>query len=51
MVDGEVMRPGRFVLEEGLTVTGAISLASGLTRFGSRDVKVRRTDPEGARPG
>jgi len=50
VVDGEVMRPGRFVLEEGLTVTGAISLAGGLTRFGSHDVKVRRTDLEGGPP-
>ncbi len=45
-VDGEVNRPGRYAIEADLTVTGAISLAGGLTRFGSNGVKVRRTDPQ-----
>ena len=45
-VEGEVNRPGRFVIEGDLTVTGAISSAGGLTRFGSSDVKVRRTDSQ-----
>jgi polysaccharide export outer membrane protein len=45
-VEGEVSRPNRYPLEGDLTVTGAISLAGGLTRFGASDVKVRRTDPE-----
>ena len=45
-VDGEVNRPGRYAIEADLTVTGAISLAGGLTRFGSGGVKVRRTEPE-----
>jgi polysaccharide export outer membrane protein len=45
-VDGEVNRPGRYAIESDLTVTGAISLAGGFTRFGSADVKVRRTDPQ-----
>jgi polysaccharide export outer membrane protein len=44
-VDGEVTRPGRYAIEADLTVTGAISLAGGLTRFGSSSVKVRHTDP------
>jgi polysaccharide export outer membrane protein len=44
-VDGEVNRPGRYAIEADLTVTGAISLAGGLTRFGSNGVKVRHTDP------
>ena len=44
-VDGEVTRPGRYAIESDLTVTGAISLAGGLTRFGSNGVKLRRTDP------
>jgi polysaccharide export outer membrane protein len=48
-VDGEVNRPGRYAIESDLTVTGAISLAGGLTRFGSSDVKVRRTDPQGGK--
>ena len=43
-VDGEVNKPGRYAIESDLTVTGAVSLAGGLTRFGSNDVKVRRTD-------
>jgi polysaccharide export outer membrane protein len=45
-VDGEVTRPGRYAIEADLTVTGAVSLAGGLTRFGSNGVKVRRTDPQ-----
>jgi polysaccharide export outer membrane protein len=44
-VEGEVTRPGRYPIEGDLTVTGAISTAGGLTRFGSSDVKVRRIDP------
>jgi polysaccharide export outer membrane protein len=44
-VDGEVQRPGRYVLDGDLTVTGAISTAGGLTRFGAGDVKLRRVDP------
>ncbi len=44
-VDGEVNKPGRYAIEADLTVTGAVSLAGGRTRFGSNDVKVRRTDP------
>ena len=45
-VEGEVVRPGRYVLENDLTVSGAISTAGGLTRFGSSDVKLRRVDPQ-----
>jgi len=45
-VDGEVNRPGRYAIEYDLTVTGAISLAGGKTRFGSDGAKVRRTDPQ-----
>ncbi len=45
-VDGEVNRPGRYAIEADLTVTGAVSLAGGLTRFGNNTVKVRRTDAQ-----
>ena len=45
-VEGEVNRPGRYVLDGDLTVTGAISTAGGLTRFGKNDVQVRRVDSE-----
>jgi polysaccharide export outer membrane protein len=45
-VDGEVNRPGRYPIEGNLTVTGALSLAGGRTRFGADDVQLRRTDPE-----
>lgn len=48
-VEGEVMRPNRYVLEGDLTVSGAISSAGGLTRFGSQTVKVRRVDPQTGR--
>lgn len=44
-VEGEVNRPGRFLLESDLTVSGAVSLAGGLTRFGSQGLKLRRVDP------
>ena len=40
------MRPNRYVLEGDLTVSGAISSAGGLTRFGSQTVKVRRVDAQ-----
>jgi polysaccharide export outer membrane protein len=45
-VEGEVMRPNRYVLEGDLTVSGAISSAGGLTRFGSQRLRVRRIDAE-----
>jgi polysaccharide export outer membrane protein len=45
-VDGEVNHPGRYAIDADLTVTGAVSLAGGLTKFGSADVKLRRTDPD-----
>jgi polysaccharide export outer membrane protein len=45
-VEGEVSRPGRYPIENDLTVMGAVSTAGGLTRFGSTDVKVRRLDPQ-----
>lgn len=45
-VEGEVNRPNRYVIDGELTVTGAVSLAGGLSRFGSSDVKVRRVDPQ-----
>jgi len=48
-VEGEVNRPGRYVLEGDLTVTGAISTAGGLTRFGKNDVQVRRVDAQTGR--
>jgi polysaccharide export outer membrane protein len=43
-VEGEVNSPGRYAVENDLTVTGAISLAGGRTRFGADDVQVRRKD-------
>jgi polysaccharide export outer membrane protein len=45
-VEGEVNRPGRYPIENDLTVTGAVSTAGGLSRFGSTDAKVRRVDPQ-----
>ena len=45
-VEGEVAHPNRYPIEGDLTVTGAISLAGGLSRFGGNGVKVRRLDPE-----
>jgi polysaccharide export outer membrane protein len=45
-VEGEVSHPNRYPIDGELTVSGAISLAGGLTRFGGNGVKVRRIDPE-----
>jgi polysaccharide biosynthesis/export protein len=45
-VEGEVARPGRYPIDGDLTVSGAVSQAGGLTRFGSSRLKVRRTDPD-----
>jgi polysaccharide export outer membrane protein len=45
-VEGEVGRPGRYVTDGALTLSGALSLAGGRTRFASDDVTVRRRDPE-----
>jgi polysaccharide export outer membrane protein len=45
-VEGEVNHPNRYTLEGDLTVTGAISTAGGLTRYGSSEVKLRRTNPD-----
>jgi polysaccharide export outer membrane protein len=44
-VEGEVARPGRYVLDSALTASAAISSAGGLTRFGSQRVRLRRVDP------
>jgi polysaccharide export outer membrane protein len=49
-VEGEVTKPGRYVLEPDLTVSGAISIAGGLTRFGSNSIRVRRTTPDSPTP-
>jgi polysaccharide export outer membrane protein len=45
-VEGEVTRPGRYVLDGDLTVTGAISTAGGVTRYGKNGVQVRRVDAQ-----
>ncbi|MCK6468380.1 MAG: polysaccharide export protein [Candidatus Brocadia sinica] len=45
-VYGEVLKPGKFTLEEGTTVLKAISLAGGFAKYGSLDrVKILRTVP------
>jgi polysaccharide export outer membrane protein len=43
-VEGEVARPGRYTIDADTTITAAISLAGGLSRYGSDDVKIRRLD-------
>jgi len=43
-IEGEVVRPGRYAIEADTTISAAISLAGGLTRLGSNDVKIRRLD-------
>ena len=45
-VYGEVMRPGKFTLEDNMTVLKAISIAGGFAKYGSLDrVKILRTVP------
>jgi polysaccharide biosynthesis/export protein len=45
-VEGEVGRPGRYPIEDEMTISTVVVAAGGLTRFGKNDVKVRRVDPE-----
>jgi polysaccharide export outer membrane protein len=45
-VEGEVQHPNRYPIDGQLSVTGVLSLAGGMTRFASSDVKVRRLDPQ-----
>lgn len=50
VIEGEVARPGRYVLEPELTVAGLVSMAGGLTRWAKSDLKVvRRADPTAAK--
>lgn len=45
-VYGEVLKPGKYTLEDNMTVLKAISLAGGFAKYGSPDrVKVLRTVP------
>jgi polysaccharide biosynthesis/export protein len=44
-VGGEVARPGRYPLEDGMTLSQLVERAGGLTRFSTSRVKVRRGDP------
>jgi polysaccharide export outer membrane protein len=44
---GEVSRPGRYPLEEGLTLRGLIEAAGGLTPFGNERVILRHPDARG----
>ncbi len=48
-VQGEVARPNRYPIEGRLTVTGALSLAGGLTRSGSGKAKIVRLSAAGER--
>jgi protein involved in polysaccharide export with SLBB domain len=44
IVEGEVNRPNRYVTDGSLTITGALSLAGGRTKFASDDITVRRSN-------
>jgi polysaccharide export outer membrane protein len=44
VVSGEIARPGRYPLEDGLTLTALIDQAGGRTPFGSDRVTVQRSD-------
>lgn len=48
LVSGEVVHPGAYPLDDNTTVLRAISIAGGLTKFGSASrVKVLRENPDG----
>lgn len=48
-VQGEVARPNRYAIEGRLTVTGALSLAGGLTRSAAGKAKIVRVSASGER--
>jgi polysaccharide export outer membrane protein len=48
IVDGEVGRPGRFVIEHDLTLFGVMAEAGGLGKFGSSKVRIIRKKAEDA---
>lgn len=50
LVSGEVARPGRYELDDGMTVSRAIQAAGGLTRYGSPKVSLERARPEDGEP-
>jgi polysaccharide export outer membrane protein len=45
VVGGEIVRPGRYPLEDGMTLAHAIEQAGGRATFGSDRVTVTRVDP------
>ena len=51
MISGEVERPGRYMLAEGMTLTKAIEAAGGLTRYGNPKVRLERAKPAEGEPG
>jgi polysaccharide export outer membrane protein len=42
VIEGEVARPARYVLEPDLTLTGLVAMAGGLTRWAKSDLKIIR---------
>jgi polysaccharide biosynthesis/export protein len=43
---GQVIRPGRYPLEGDMTLSGLVASAGGTTKFGGREVKIKRVDPK-----
>ena len=50
MISGEVERPGRYQLDDEMTVTKALEAAGGLTRFGNPKVSLERANPTDGEP-
>lgn len=50
MISGEVERPGRYLLDDGMTVTKALEAAGGLTRFGHPRVSLERANATDGEP-
>ena len=42
VISGEVARPGRYLLDDSMTVTKALEAAGGITRFGNPKVAIER---------
>ncbi len=47
VVDGEVARPGRVLIESNLTLLGVIAESGGLAKFGSSKLRIIRKKAEG----